>query len=239
MDRRITASLAVAGLLAVPSVGMAKTHRAFTPRQLAAARREVRIAKADGTLKQLSSLVMRRSARAADTTTAAGPDASQQALAVALYQEGSSAGQVTGAAPAVAAPGGAAAATFGSDVRARSASACWGTISSDWWHTIAGGAIVARVNKYNYGWCGTGSRITSGEYNFNHYFWAQYPYCLTNESNNQGWDGTSYDWAHGGAWATTGVYTVALVCVPILGGEHATLRIAGNGYWDRYDDYGY
>jgi hypothetical protein len=183
--------------------------------------------------------VMQRHASVADATPA-GPSATQQALATALYQEGQAGNASDGPANVAAPPSPSPAPVFSTQFMAHAASGCHGQEWSKWWHTIAGGAIVSRVEKTNYGWCwNSTNHLTSGTYNFDHHIWAQYPYCMMNESERQGPDGASGQWAHGGAWATTGIYSVAIVCVPILGGEHAVLRVAGGGYWDKTDDYGF
>jgi hypothetical protein len=248
----LCAGITVVAMLIAPAASMAATARSsglsYSHRQLVAARQQVRIAKAEGpaAVRILQSRILGLHARVTAAGTG-GPTADQQALAVALYQSGTVVADTPAGStlPAPAPPTGIAPSgptpmlsMFRSAPIAHSAS-CWGRESSWWNHTVPGGAIVAKLEKFNYGWCGTGSQLTSGAYNFDHWQWAQYPYCLANESNRQGPDGTSGNWAHGGIWATTGIYSVAVVCVPILGGEHAVLRIAGNGYWDRYDDYGF
>lgn len=86
-------------------------------------------------------------------------------------------------------------------------------------------------------WCGNGSSITSID-GWGHHTWSQYPYCITDTSTQGGWD-VYPSWQHGGQWGTTGLYTLAIVCAPILGSSHATMRVAANGYWDEYDDFGY
>jgi hypothetical protein len=184
--------------------------------------------------RRLAARVLRRPRAAA--ADAVGPTAQQQALAIALYRAGSNSGEEEMVpAPSEAAPPPA----FLTDAARAHAAGCWGQIRSTWSHTIAGGAVVVWLRDINDGWCGNGSTITYGSHNFDRTQWAQYPYCLTNMSFRQGRDGTGYRWAHSGHWGTTGVYTGALLCLPILGSEHATLRIAANGYWDRYDDYGF
>ncbi len=118
------------------------------------------------------------------------------------------------------------------------AAGCYAKEESVATHTIGGGANVIQLYATTSGWCGNGQTITSGEDDFANHLWSQYPYCNTDVENHSGWDG-SHAWAHDGVWATQGIYTIAIVCAPVLGSMHATIRIAANGYWDKYDDFGF
>lgn len=186
---------------------------------------------------------MKQPAHAA-SVAAVGPSNQTQALAVALYDAGSSTAVTAPVAPpnpSAALPPVGSAPTLVQANRASPiahAASCWGPVKSYWVHTIAGGANVASLTETNPSWCGNGSSISFGFNNWDHQTWSNYPYCLTNVSNHQGWD-QHPAWAHGGLWGTTGVYSLAIVCIPILGSEHVTLRVAANGYWDRYDDFGF
>lgn len=85
-------------------------------------------------------------------------------------------------------------------------------------------------------WCGVPNGYIS--YNAAPGFaqWSWGPYCL--ESQNHLWNWDAYPkWQHGGNWAEVGVSYV-WGCAGIRG-VHATLRIAANGYWDTYDDFGF
>jgi hypothetical protein len=209
---------------------------AVTPAQLNAARAQVTRAEHQGAaaLRRLTAEVFKRPARAADDgAPAVGPSEAQQALAIAMYQAGSE--EVPD--PVAVAPPSPFGPLMTSDVESHSA-ACWGHINSVWHHDTAGGAEVENLGVGLAGWCGNGSTITYGSHSFYSYDWAQYPYCHTNDEFNQGWDG-SYRWAHARVGDTAGVYTLAVVCVPILGSQHRALRIAANGHWDRYDDWGF
>lgn len=85
-------------------------------------------------------------------------------------------------------------------------------------------------------WCGIPNvEIT---YNASPQFasWDWGPYCLTSKNTLWGWD-VYPRWQHGGNWAEVGV-SYAFGCLGVRG-FHATLRIAANGYWDNYDDFGF
>jgi hypothetical protein len=205
----------------------------------AAARKEVRAAV--GHPAAIHALQRRIGLGRAHAADAGGPTPDQQELAVALYDAGDSE-QLQSGSPAVGPPPGAPLGPLAGAARAHlpraHAASCWGPARATWIHTILGGAHVAQLTEVNPSWCGNGRSISFGAGNWDHKTWAQWPYCMTNVSNHQGWDRYPV-WAHGGIWGTSGVYTVALVCVPILGSSHATVRVAANGYWDRYDDFGF
>jgi hypothetical protein len=200
--------------------------------QLRYARQEVPAAQRQGpaAVRRLAARVMTPPAKAADASApSVGPSVQTQALAVALYEAGSSSGDSTAPPTALSVD------RAGPIAHAAS---CWGPAVSKWWHNIAGGATVARLTVTNPSWCGNGSSITYGAGNWDHQPWSNYPYCLTSVSNHQGWDKYP-SWGHGGIWGTAGVYTIPFVCAPILGSNHATLRVAANGYSDHYDDFGF
>jgi hypothetical protein len=61
---------------------------------------------------------------------------------------------------------------------------------------------------------------------------------MTDVNYEGGWD-TYPSWAHGREGSTAGVYSIAVVCIPILGSQHVTNRLAANGYHDKVNDFGY
>lgn len=232
MSSKHARTMAVVAAIAASAVA-APAASAASSLALAHARQQVRAAQHEShaAVSRLVARVRARRAHAADALS--GPTPSQQALAVALYDAGSASEDATQSNLPVP--------SFTADVaRAPIAKAagCWGPARDTWRHTIAGGANVVSLTETNPSWCGNGSSITFGHDNWDHKPWSQYPYCLTNVSNHQGWDHYA-SWAHGGIWGTTGIYTIAFVCAPILGSEHATVRVAANGYHDGYDDFGF
>lgn len=219
----------VAAALTAASLAAPAAAQATSPAQHA--RQEVRTAQKRGprAVRRLAANVQRRTAHSASGAQT-GPTPAQQALAVAMYQAGGVTETVT--------PSPVGEPAFSSDMAVAASTKCRGPAKSYWSHSIAGGATVASLTETNPSWCGNGSSITFGHDNWQHKPWSNYPYCLTSVSTHQGWD--KYPaWAHGGMWATTGVYTIALVCAPILGSEHTTLRVAANGYRDHADDFGF
>ena len=94
-------------------------------------------------------------------------------------------------------------------------------------------------------WCFDYKAVTSVTFwDFPH--WTGDGVCITNESHTNGPDGDWVDdggtwhttWAHGGHWMTAGFGPVKSLCALTQSG-HAVLRVADNGYWDWYDDFGY
>jgi hypothetical protein len=233
--------LACTAALAVPAAAQAESESATAVFQsqvaaaLPSAQAQVAAAQASG---QIGSLVAQVEQRVTP------PTISQDALAEALYNAGSGTAQSALVAPpsSASSPPAQTAATSGLRTAhaptATAASPCWYGAESDWSHTIAGGATVVWLKEINPQWCGNGSSITYGHDNWEHPNWSNYPYCLTSVNNEQGWD-INPSWAHGRQAATTGIYSPAIICVPILGSEHVTVRVAASGYWDRYDDFGY
>jgi hypothetical protein len=232
--------LAVAAVVGGVAI-VAPASSAITPAQQRRANAIVAHAKRQGhgALRRLDAQVL-HPARAADGSQP-GLTPDRAALAVALYNGGTTYEDTTSGDSGLPEPSPPTGASFIGDMQSvvAHAAGCWGRISSKWSHSIAGGAIVERVEDWGGGWCGNGSQITYGSHNFYAHFESQYPYCQIDRDFWQGWDGTSGRWAHSMASATNGFYTIAVACVPVLGSAHRNLRIAGNGYWDRYDDYGF
>jgi hypothetical protein len=114
------------------------------------------------------------------------------------------------------------------------AAGCYGSPSNQWTWTVAG-ANVGWVYVRENGWCGSGGRITwYGGPTFAH--WTQFPWCLTGEGTDYSWD-VYPSWIHMAHWGTLGL-SYPWGCAGYYGGK-APVRIAWNGYWDRYNDYGF
>jgi hypothetical protein len=197
------------------------TTQAQIAAALPAAQAQIAVAQADGSLPLLDKQVT--------DPTLSPPSVHEDALAEALYNGGSPAENGNGPTTTLSATPALTTSSLGT---------CWGPVRWRWSHTILGGATVVWIQTSNQQWCGNGSRITYGENNWLFPNWSNYPYCLTDISHHGGWD-VYPNWAHGGQWATTGMYSGAFVCVPILGSEHATLRVDRYGGWDHYDDFGF
>ena len=114
-------------------------------------------------------------------------------------------------------------------VRAHSAG-CWGSVyNMVTWDSVAW--LYVREN----GWCGNGWDIYwYGGASFAEWAWG--PYCFTGRGNDYSWD-VYPSWIHTAVWGEVGV-TYVWGCFGISGGK-AQIRIAANGYWDLYNDYGW
>jgi hypothetical protein len=112
-------------------------------------------------------------------------------------------------------------------------SGCWGNVwdQQEWYEAGAATAwIYDRVN----GWCGNGSSITwYGGPTFSQWTWGVF--CLNDGGKDFSWD-RPWSWIHEGFWASYGI-SYAFGCGTYSSG-HAVNRIAANGYYDHYDDYG-
>ena len=105
------------------------------------------------------------------------------------------------------------------------------------------GVHFVSVTKTLQGWCYDGSVVISTN-NWGHAWYVKDPYCLGGKFVAHGpdgsWIGSHSTWAHGFAGATLGTPGTGL-CLPIAGISDrqwpAVVRVAGNGYWDVYDDY--
>jgi hypothetical protein len=121
-------------------------------------------------------------------------------------------------------------------VRTRAhAAGCYGSPSSQWTWWVAGataGWVYVRQN----GWCGSGGVIWNlgGYATFASWSWG--PFCLTGKGAAYSWD-VWPSWVHMAHWATFGL-SYPWGCFGYSGGK-APLRIAWNGYWDRYNDFGF
>ena len=117
---------------------------------------------------------------------------------------------------------------------ATASSYCWGSRYNQYIWQIAGGANVAWIYVRANGWCGNGSSITwYGGGTFANWSWG--PYCITNYNTNYSWD-VPWSWIHMGTWGSVGV-SYPWGCFG-LKSNRVTLRIAANGYWDYYNDFG-
>lgn len=112
---------------------------------------------------------------------------------------------------------------------------CYGQANSTGWVELEGLGTVSWVYVGISGWCGEWYGLTA-VYGLIMPRWVWGPFCLANEGTNYTYDG-SYAWIHMANWASFGI-NYAFGCWTYAG-EKAVLRIADNGYWDRYNDYGF
>ncbi len=97
------------------------------------------------------------------------------------------------------------------------------------------GATVAWIYVRENGWCGSNGRITwYGGPTFANWTWG--PFCLGSRGSNYTWD-YPYSWIHMAYWASLGT-SYPWGCLTYHGGK-VQIRIAWNGYWDEYNDYGF
>jgi hypothetical protein len=119
-------------------------------------------------------------------------------------------------------------------VRAHSAG-CYGSPWNEHYWTEWGGTVAWVYVREN-GWCGNNGWITwYGGPSFASWQWG--PFCLGNKGANYTWDYYP-SWIHMAHWATLGV-NYPWGCFTYLPGGKAVIRIAWNGYWDYYNDYGF
>jgi hypothetical protein len=118
------------------------------------------------------------------------------------------------------------------------AGGCWfvGSKVAERWVFSEGGKPVAWVEKDHNYWCGNGYAITQNALGFYDRKWAQFPFCVSVTTSVQGWDGPHASWAHGGVWASQGLWTPWGTCGTYQSGQ-AVVRIAANGYFDYYNDF--
>ena len=115
-------------------------------------------------------------------------------------------------------------------VRAHGAD-CW----NDAWGSLVEWSGVAWLYVRSNAWCGDGYAITwYGWATFAEWTWGSI--CFTDRGENYSWDAYP-SWIHMATWGEAGVSYV-WGCLGISGGK-ATERIAANGYWDFYNDYGF
>jgi hypothetical protein len=97
------------------------------------------------------------------------------------------------------------------------------------------GGTVAWIYVRENGWCGDSGRIWwYGGPTFAAWTWG--PFCLGNRGSNYSWD-VWPSWIHMAHWGSLGV-SYPWGCFTYSGGK-VVLRIAWNGYWDEYNDYGF
>jgi hypothetical protein len=97
------------------------------------------------------------------------------------------------------------------------------------------GVTVAWIFVRENGWCGSGGRITwLGGPTFAD--WTGLGFCKTGHGENYTWDG-SVAWVHMANWGSFGI-SYPWGCASYHGMK-VVERIAWNGYWDRYNDYGF
>jgi hypothetical protein len=114
------------------------------------------------------------------------------------------------------------------------AAGCYGSPASEVYWTEFGQTIAWVYVREN-GWCGSGGRITwLGGPTFADWSWG--PFCLTGVGETYTWDGSTA-WVHMAIWASMG-NSYPWGCFDWSGGK-AVLRIAWNGYFDYYNDYGF
>jgi hypothetical protein len=153
-------------------------------------------------------------------------------LLAALLPYASQQDNVTGRAPIVRPPAGAKIASRHGP-RAHAAG-CWGWIADQQTFTVFGGTI-AWIYVRNNGWCGNGYAITwYGGPTYAAWSWG--PYCWGSKGSDYSWDYWP-SWIHTAHWGELGV-SYPWGCAGIRGGK-AQVRFAANGYWDRFNDYGF
>ena len=119
---------------------------------------------------------------------------------------------------------------------------CWGDRESTEDLTIAGGANVVSGSVVVDGWCqGPGHQAIVSVAGWQYPHWSWGPHCVGNDADYHGpdgsWVGSNSTWAHALHTFSGGV-SYAFGCGYLRSGEDA-LRIAYNGYWDNYDDWGF
>ncbi|MFI5270558.1 MAG: hypothetical protein ACHQT9_00750 [Candidatus Saccharimonadales bacterium] len=113
-------------------------------------------------------------------------------------------------------------------------SGCYGSPADEWYWTVAG-ATVAWIYVRENGWCGSSGRITwYGGPTFAH--WSQGPFCIGGMQTNYSWDAYP-SWIHMAIWGSLGA-SYPWGCLTYHGGK-TQVRIAWNGYYDLYNDYGF
>jgi hypothetical protein len=118
-------------------------------------------------------------------------------------------------------------------VRVHSAG-CYGHPWSQTYWNVAGGTIGWLYVRAN-GWCGQNGYMTwLGGATFAQWAWGIY--CFTGVGHDYSWDGYPA-WVHMANWGSLGV-SYPWGCAGIRGGK-VQIRIAWNGYWDEYNDYGF
>jgi hypothetical protein len=117
--------------------------------------------------------------------------------------------------------------------RAHSAG-CYGSPSSQLNWTEFGGTVAWIYVREN-GWCGQSGYIYwYGGPTFAYWTWG--PFCLGGRGSDYSWD-VYPSWIHMAHWGSLGA-SYPWGCLTYSGGK-AVIRIAWNGYWDRYNDYGF
>lgn len=118
-------------------------------------------------------------------------------------------------------------------VRAHAAG-CWNGVWDQWYWRTPWGSTIGWLYVALSVWCGDGYAI-SYDAGVTLATWAWGPYCMSNVFHANAWDYWPV-WIHMGQWGSLGV-PYPWGCAGLKGG-HAILRVAGNGYWDTYDDFG-
>ena len=114
------------------------------------------------------------------------------------------------------------------------AAGCYGSPWTQLNWTEFGGTVAWIYMRVN-GWCGSGGRIYwTGGPTFASWTWG--PFCLGGKGADWSWD-VNPSWIHGAHWASLGT-SYPWGCFTYSGGK-VVIRIAWNGYWDRYNDYGF
>jgi hypothetical protein len=114
------------------------------------------------------------------------------------------------------------------------AAGCYGNPWSQTNWTVFGGTIGWLYVREN-GWCGQSGYITwYGGATFAAWAWG--PYCFASKGADYSWDGYP-SWIHMAHWGYLGV-SYPWGCLGASGGK-VQIRIAWNGYWDEYNDYGF
>ncbi len=123
--------------------------------------------------------------------------------------------------------------------RAHAADACWsGAWTMEEW-AIAPGAIVGWVYANAGAWCGRYGwwLYWYGGPTLAQWSWGGGDFCMANINQSFTWD-VYPTWIHTGEWGTLGL-SYPWGCWGVFGSGRAVVRIAANGYWDTYDDFGF
>ena len=100
---------------------------------------------------------------------------------------------------------------------------------------VAPEAVVGWIYIREQGWCYNGYSMTwlGGSFGTQ---WSWGPFCWTGLAENYSWD-VEWSWVHMARWGSLGI-SYPWGCGGLWGGK-VPIRIAANGYWDFYNDYGF
>jgi len=120
---------------------------------------------------------------------------------------------------------------------------CWGNWPADTYYNWFEGYVFSWTFVRAVGWCGSWGYYGQPEWAIWWYpgaefvSWQWHPvFCAAGLETDYSWDG-SRSWIHMYSRHAVGV-TYAWGCL-LYWNEKAQVRIAGNGYWDTYNDFGF